>query len=88
MVTITLTKLRILRLERNYSQEYIASKLHLSQSYYAKIESGKAELTVRLLFEILQILEIDALDFHILVKNHYDKILARKEQTSSNASYE
>lgn len=88
MLSIILTKLRLLRLERNYSQEYIASKLNISQSYYAKIESGKKELSVRSLFEILEILQMDSLDFHVNTKEYYEKLLEKKEIITSNTSYE
>lgn len=87
MMTVILTKLRLLRQERNYSQEYVASQLKISQSYYAKIESGKSELSLKLLFDILEILDLDSVEFHILVKKHAEKILERKVNTT-NTFYE
>ncbi len=39
-------KLRKLRIEKGYSQEYMAAKLGLSQSAYSKIERGKTKLTI------------------------------------------
>lgn len=44
---------------RQYSQEYMASKLNISQSSYAKLESQNTKLTVERLQEISKILEID-----------------------------
>ena len=55
-------------LEKNYSQEYVASKLKISQSYYAKIESGKSEITIKQFIEIIDIVEIDLLYFFKLFK--------------------
>lgn len=43
----------------NYSQEYVASLLKISQSSYNKIENGSTELTVKVLLEIAQILDLD-----------------------------
>lgn len=68
MVDKIITKIRMARLEKNYSQDYIASKLSISQSYYAKIESGKSEIIIKLFLEIIEILEIDLIDFFKLIK--------------------
>ena len=43
----------------NYSQEYVASLLKISQSSYNKIENGSTELTVKVLLEIAKILDLD-----------------------------
>lgn len=59
MVEYILTKITIKRLEKNYSQHYIAQKLNISQSYYNKIENGKKEITLRQLLQITEILNID-----------------------------
>ncbi len=59
MVNEILTKIRSKRLEKNYSQTYLASRLKISQSYYAKIENGITKLTVDELIEISEILNID-----------------------------
>lgn len=59
MVNEILTKIRSKRLEKNYSQTYLASRLKISQSYYAKIENGITKLTVDELIEISEILNIN-----------------------------
>ncbi len=59
MVNEILTKIRSKRLEKNYSQAYLASRLKISQSYYAKIENGITKLTIDELIEISEILNID-----------------------------
>jgi transcriptional regulator with XRE-family HTH domain len=54
-----LSKIRSKRQALNYSQEYVASLLKISQGSYNKIENGTTELTVNMLFEISHILNID-----------------------------
>lgn len=47
---------------RNYTQEYMASVLNLSQRAYSSIENGQTQLTVDRLYEIAQTLEIPVVD--------------------------
>lgn len=58
-----LTKIRLKRLEKNFSQDYLASKIGISQSYYARIESGKNELTLTSLLKIATVLEVSPKKF-------------------------
>ena len=48
------------REKRNYTQEYLAYKLNISQNAYSKIELGYTKITLERLFQIADILEIDA----------------------------
>ena len=57
-----LTKITKKRLEKNFSQHYMASQLNISQSYYNKIENGKKELTISRILEIVKILNISITD--------------------------
>ena len=59
MVEKILTKIIVKRLEKNFSQNYIASRLKISQSYYNKIENGKKDITLKKTIEIATILNID-----------------------------
>ncbi|WP_439695601.1 helix-turn-helix domain-containing protein [Mucilaginibacter sp. AW1-7] len=43
----------------NYTQEYLAAKLKISQNAYSKIELGYTKITVERLFQIAAILEVD-----------------------------
>jgi transcriptional regulator with XRE-family HTH domain len=43
----------------NYTQEYLAAKLGISQNAYSKIELGYTKITVERLFQIASILEIE-----------------------------
>ena len=47
---------------RNYTQEYLALKLNISQNAYSKIELGYTKITVERLFQIADILEFDVID--------------------------
>jgi transcriptional regulator with XRE-family HTH domain len=63
-----LNTIRLTRLEKKLSQEYIASKLNFTQSYYAKMENGESDISARNLLLLLDILEIDHVDFFKEVK--------------------
>lgn len=47
------------REDLNYTQEYLAAKLNISQNAYSKIELGYTKITVERLFQIADILDID-----------------------------
>lgn len=51
--------IRKIREYRNYTQEYLAMKLDISQNAYSKIELGYTKITLERLYEIAQILEVD-----------------------------
>ncbi|WP_316842064.1 helix-turn-helix transcriptional regulator [Pedobacter gandavensis] len=50
--------LRIHRVIKGYSQEFMAEKLNISQNSYSKLERGQTSLTVNRLFQIAKILDI------------------------------
>lgn len=54
-----LVKIRRKRQELNYSQEYIASVLQMKQANYNKIENGKVELSVAVLFKLADVLDLN-----------------------------
>jgi len=56
-------KIRLRRETMNYTQAYVAGKLGISQNAYSKIESGQTNFTVKRLYEIVNILEANVLDF-------------------------
>jgi len=51
-----------MRIFRNYSQDYLAAKLKVSQNAYSKIELGRTKVTVEKLLTIADVLETDACD--------------------------
>jgi transcriptional regulator with XRE-family HTH domain len=44
---------------RNYTQDYLAAKLGISQNAYSKIELGYSKISLERLFSICNILEIE-----------------------------
>ncbi|MFA6085748.1 helix-turn-helix domain-containing protein [Mucilaginibacter sp.] len=46
----------------NYTQEYLAVKLGISQNAYSKIELGYTKITIERLFQISEILETDPIE--------------------------
>jgi transcriptional regulator with XRE-family HTH domain len=56
------TNIRNKREELNYTQEYLAAKLNISQNAYSKIELGYTKITVERLFQIADILETNLTD--------------------------
>ncbi|HEX3385789.1 MAG TPA: helix-turn-helix transcriptional regulator [Mucilaginibacter sp.] len=51
--------IRKIREYRNYTQEYLAAKLRISQNAYSKIELGHTKITIDRLFRIADILGVD-----------------------------
>ncbi len=67
-MNVVLNTIRLIRLEKKLSQEYVASKLNFTQSYFAKMESGESDISLRNLMLLFDILEIDPVDFFKEVK--------------------
>ena len=53
------SNIRNIREHKNYTQDYLAAKLGISQNAYSKIELGYSNITLNRLLEISEILEID-----------------------------
>lgn len=51
--------IRKIREYRDYTQDYLAAKLKISQNAYSKIELGYSKLTIERLFQISAILDIE-----------------------------
>lgn len=51
-------KIRILRTQKNYTQDYLAQKIGVSQKAYSKLEKNEIKLTVEALMRISDALEI------------------------------
>ncbi len=58
----TAFKIKKRRNELQYSQEYMASKLGISQPAYANLENGETKITTKRLEKIAKILEIELID--------------------------
>ena len=59
--------IRKVREFRNYTQDYLAAKLEISQNAYSKIELGYSKITLDRLFHIALILEVEVT--HLLYFN-------------------
>ena len=66
----TAANIRKIRAQKNYTQDYLAAKLSISQNAYSKIELGYSKLTLSRLFEIASILEVDAVQLINLDDNN------------------
>lgn len=51
-------KIRKLRELRNYTQEYLADKLEISQQQYSNIEKGLFDISLKKLYKISEVLEV------------------------------
>ena len=56
------TNIRKVREFRNYTQDYLAAKLQISQNAYSKIELGYSSITLTRLIQIAEILQIEIVD--------------------------
>ena len=55
-------KLKILRKEKGYTQEYLAEKVGIHPTYIGKIESGKNNISIKMLFRISRALKVKLSD--------------------------
>lgn len=67
--------IRKVREYRNYTQDYLAAKLEISQNAYSKIELGYSKITLDRLFHIALILEVDVME---LLRFDAGKYIRRK----------
>ena len=63
------TVIRKFREMRNYSQEYVAGKMGISQNAFSKIENNITQLTVSHIRQISAILEVSTMD---LLKDEFE----------------
>ena len=51
--------IRSVRIEKQFSQDYVAAKLRISQNAYSKMELGRTEIPVERLLNLVTILEVE-----------------------------
>jgi len=75
--------IRKIREYRDYTQDYLAAKLKISQNAYSKIELGYSKLTLERLFQIASIIDVDVT--HLLTLDHKELIknLSETEETEA-----
>ena len=66
-------KIRAARQYKNYSQEYVAAKIGISQNAYSKIELGYSKITLDRFFHIARLLDVDITE---LLKDEPQEIAA------------
>ncbi|MDY0078485.1 MAG: helix-turn-helix transcriptional regulator [Bacteroidales bacterium] len=74
---------------RNYSQEYMAENLGISQVTYSRIETGQTQLNTRRMQQIAKVLEIDLIrlfSFDERVLFNKDKSTKREHINTCNKS--
>jgi len=74
--------IRKIREHLNYTQEYLAMKLNISQNAYSKIELGYTKITLERLYQIAQVLEVDLID---LIKADDTEVLQLVGSSSASA---
>lgn len=95
MATTIKNKIKNIRELKNYTQEYMAEKLGVTQAGYSKIEKGKTSLSYEKLVEIGRILDVSVEDiisfdydryfnsFNRITGNNNGSILINTENTST-----
>lgn len=67
MEKTTLEKIRIARITKGYSQDYMAQQLQITQIQYSRLESGLNEISDKHLDKICSILNMQKSDLEILL---------------------
>ncbi|TDO99140.1 helix-turn-helix transcriptional regulator [Flavobacterium sp. 245] len=95
MATSIKNKIKSIRELKNYTQEYMAEQLGVTQAGYSKIEKGKTVLSFEKLVEIARILEVSVEDiisfdseryfnsFNKVIGNNNGSILINTEQNTA-----
>ena len=60
--TTIMQNIRSIRIEKQFSQDYVAAKLNISQNAYSKMELGRTEIPVERLLNLVSILEVDLVE--------------------------
>ncbi|MFD0940014.1 helix-turn-helix domain-containing protein [Pedobacter boryungensis] len=66
--------IRKVREFRNYTQDYLAAKLEISQNAYSKIELGYTKITLDRLFHIALILEVEVTQLLYFDQDKFKKL--------------
>ena len=76
-------KLRRLRIEKGYSQEYLADVLAISQKTYSNMENDKSSITIDTLKKIAEEYKIDLIE---LISE--DKVIVQINSSTENNSFQ
>lgn len=78
--------IRKIREYRDYTQDYLAAKLKISQNAYSKIELGYSKLTIERLFQVAEILDVEATQLLTLDHIELIKSISSEEKKTSKVS--
>lgn len=78
--------IRKIREYRDYTQDYLAAKLKISQNAYSKIELGYSKLTIERLFQVAEILDVEATQLLTLDHVELIKSISSEEKKTSAVS--
>ncbi len=53
-------RIKLTRLEKGFTQDYVGRQLHMSQVSYQKLENGKTSLKVSTLLDLAKVLKVKA----------------------------
>ena len=59
LVEVIRERIRVIRIEKGYSQDYMADMLKISQNAYHKLEKGHTRIHLEKFIDIAEILEIE-----------------------------
>ena len=76
--------IRKIREFRNYTQDYLAAKLGISQNAYSKIELGYSKITIDRLFQIAVILEVEVMQLIAFDHTELIQIVSTSRTASAN----
>ena len=62
-VDVVIRKIKLLRESNNYTQQYVADELEISQNTYSLIEKGLTKLTIERLAQIAEFYKVEVADF-------------------------
>ena len=77
-------RIKKIRLEKGYSQDYMADMMNISQNAYHKLEKGYSRIHLRKFIEIARILEIELTElingpeYVYIFSKHYKKAMLKK----------
>ena len=77
------SKLRILREVHDYTQEYVASVLEISQNTYSLIEKGESKLTIDRLEKLANLYRMDVADLIRLNEQTYINTITHSQGVCS-----
>lgn len=86
MATSIKNKIKSIRELKNYTQEYMADQLGVTQAGYSKIEKGKTILSYVKLVEIARILEVSVEDIISFDSERYFSSINTVKGNSNNGS--